>query len=269
MFYSLFRAEEKFLSFGKKEDQMSVHVGVIGSGVVDEDGYKACQVEIGHDTHKKKCRRVEPEELYLIFLDTETSGLSPDTSHMLEIAFKVVNALTGEEKGFFESVVKLTETDFEYWKNKPDEWVHEHAKALEINGFTWKKMAAGSSPSQVAERICTIFQQLGVNKNNAQFYCQNPSFDRGFFEKIVVEKQRREAEIPYHWFDLASADHAFQMHRIGKSGKRPTKRIRYSKDAIAERHKLPAEAKPHGAMNGVNHLIECYKKVVGFPLRNC
>jgi DNA polymerase-3 subunit epsilon/oligoribonuclease len=37
-----------------------------------------------------------------------------------------------------------------------------------------------------------------------------------------------------------------------------------SKDKIASAFKLPSEEKPHRAMNGVNHLIVCYKAVVGF-----
>lgn len=238
-----------------------------GSRIAFEDGYKVSKEESGHDEKKRKYEKVDPNGLYLIFLDTETSGLSPDTSHVLQIAFKIVNALTGEEIGYFENVVKLPDAAFEYWKSKPDKWEQENARALQTNGFNWEKMAAGSSPAHVAERICSLLQKLGVNKNNAQFYCQNPSFDRAFFEKLVLDKQREDANIPYHWFDLASADHLLQMHMIRESGIRPTKRISYSKDAIAERHGLSPEEKPHEAMNGVNHLIECYKKVVGFPVK--
>ena len=39
----------------------------------------------------------------------------------------------------------------------------------------------------------------------------------------------------------------------------------FSKDLIATQHNLPSEKKPHRALNGVDHLILCYKTVVGFP----
>jgi DNA polymerase-3 subunit epsilon/oligoribonuclease len=37
-----------------------------------------------------------------------------------------------------------------------------------------------------------------------------------------------------------------------------------SKNEIAQNHQLPEERSPHRAMNGVEHLILCYQKVVGF-----
>jgi DNA polymerase-3 subunit epsilon/oligoribonuclease len=39
----------------------------------------------------------------------------------------------------------------------------------------------------------------------------------------------------------------------------------FSKDQIAKSLNLPPEEKPHKAINGVNHLILCYKHLVGFP----
>ena len=38
----------------------------------------------------------------------------------------------------------------------------------------------------------------------------------------------------------------------------------FSKDAIAEKLNLKEEEKPHRALNGVNHLILCYEKLIGF-----
>ena len=37
-----------------------------------------------------------------------------------------------------------------------------------------------------------------------------------------------------------------------------------SKNAIAQRFQLPIEETPHSALNGVNHLLLCYRTVVGF-----
>jgi DNA polymerase-3 subunit epsilon/oligoribonuclease len=50
-----------------------------------------------------------------------------------------------------------------------------------------------------------------------------------------------------------------------KKNKAPFPRdLQFSKDAIASHYHLPAEEKPHRAMNGVNHLFICYQAVVGF-----
>ena len=38
-----------------------------------------------------------------------------------------------------------------------------------------------------------------------------------------------------------------------------------SKDKISRAYNLDPEAKPHRAMNGVNHLLLCYEAVVGYP----
>jgi DNA polymerase-3 subunit epsilon/oligoribonuclease len=40
--------------------------------------------------------------------------------------------------------------------------------------------------------------------------------------------------------------------------------INLSKNIIAQHFGLPPEAAPHQALNGVDHLILCYKTVVGF-----
>ena len=37
-----------------------------------------------------------------------------------------------------------------------------------------------------------------------------------------------------------------------------------SKDRIAQNNSLPKEERPHRAMQGVDHLLLCYRHVVGF-----
>ncbi len=39
--------------------------------------------------------------------------------------------------------------------------------------------------------------------------------------------------------------------------------LELSKDKIAKFYNLPPEEKPHRALRGVEHLIECYKAAVG------
>jgi DNA polymerase-3 subunit epsilon/oligoribonuclease len=42
--------------------------------------------------------------------------------------------------------------------------------------------------------------------------------------------------------------------------------INLSKNEIAKRRQLPTEAEPHRAMRGVEHLILCYRDVVGLKV---
>jgi DNA polymerase-3 subunit epsilon/oligoribonuclease len=42
--------------------------------------------------------------------------------------------------------------------------------------------------------------------------------------------------------------------------------IGISKDRIAAFYKIKPEERPHRAMNGVDHLIACYQKIVGFAV---
>ena len=208
---------------------------------------------------------VNSSDSFLIFLDTETSGLNPETSHILEIALVIINELNGEIKGQFQASLRLPDADYDYWKDRVDLWTQACSASLKINGWSWEKMEnQGIAPRTVAKRIVDLLKTSGIKPENSRFYCQNPSFDRGFFNRLIPDEEKKD--LPYLWLDLASADHAFQMQQIKALGT-PKKHLNFSKDAIAQRHGLPPEAKPHGAMNGVLHLIDCYEKVVGFPFK--
>ena len=41
-----------------------------------------------------------------------------------------------------------------------------------------------------------------------------------------------------------------------------------SKNSIAQQFQLPIEEMPHSALNGVNHLLLCYRTVVGFERKS-
>jgi oligoribonuclease len=49
---------------------------------------------------------------------------------------------------------------------------------------------------------------------------------------------------------------------VKKEGTFPVKSS-LSKNSIGEKYHIPEESTPHLAMNGVNHLIECYIAVLG------
>lgn len=190
-----------------------------------------------------------------VFLDTETNGLNSQIHKILEIAFKIVDLRTGEVKKDFQSLIAQP---IEAWEKSDHE-------SLRINGFTWDEVKQGRSTRHTSQQIIDLFAECGIRRKKAFFICQNPSFDRVFFSQLIDADTQELLSWPYHWLDLASMFWAISMAKA-KDGEHPLPwEIGVSKDTIAAHYKLPLEEKPHRAMNGVEHLLLCYRAVVGFP----
>lgn len=190
-----------------------------------------------------------------IFLDTETNGLNAHKHRAIEIAFQIVDVLSGEVKETFESLILAT----------PEEWQRSDPTSLKVNGFTWDEVCKGIDPLKVGENIQKIFKKTKVRRGEAVFICQNPSFDRIFFSQLIDPDTQEKLLLPYHWLDLASM-YWVEALKKGASGQGNYPwETGLSKDKIAISYSLPKEERPHRAMNGVKHLLSCYEAVVGFP----
>lgn len=190
-----------------------------------------------------------------VFLDTETNGLNSIHHKILEIAFKIVDLTNGELKEEYQTLIAQP---IEAWEKSDQE-------SLRINGFTWDEVSQGRTPRHVSQAIIDIFTRWGVRRKKAVFICQNPSFDRIFFSQLIDSDTQELLSWPYHWLDLASMYWAVTLtHAKQHKGPLPWE-TGFSKDLIASHYKLPTESKPHRAMNGVSHLLLCYRAVVGFP----
>ena len=190
-----------------------------------------------------------------VFLDTETNGLNSQIHRVVEIAFKIVDLSTGELKEEYQTLVAQP---IEVWE-KSDQG------SLRVNGFKWDEVSKGKPPRHVSQTIIDIFTQFKIRRKKAVFICQNPSFDRVFFSQLIDADTQELLSWPYHWLDLASMYWAIMLHKKRETQGPLPWETGVSKDLIASQYKLPKEAKPHRAMNGVNHLILCYEAVVGFP----
>jgi oligoribonuclease len=184
-----------------------------------------------------------------VFLDSEANGLDFRVHKILEIAYKIVDLKTGELKEEFQAVIAQTR----------GEWDKSDKQSLSVNGFTWEEVAAGMASNVAAATIIEMFKRHHIQRKKAVFICQNPSFDRVFFSQIIDPDRQEKLNLPYHWLDLASMYWAVAI----KNGKKPWE-TGYSKDDIAAQYRISSEEKPHRAMNGVSHLLLCYKSVVGF-----
>jgi oligoribonuclease len=196
-----------------------------------------------------------------IFLDTETTGLDPFSHRLLEIAFKVVDVPTGYEKLTYQTIVKQP---LEVWERRDP-------VSVEVNGFTWDKVQLGKDEAIVREEIIQIFTDLHIIRGSAVYICQNPAFDRNFFSQIIDVYTQEQKHWPYHWLDFASMYWALQVKAYREIGAPFPQEMSLSKNAIAQHYQLPTESSPHSALNGVNHLLLCYRTVVGGVdfFRNC
>ena len=190
-----------------------------------------------------------------IFLDIESNGLNYFKHRVLEIAFRCIDLLTGEEKASFNAIVR----------QNSDIWEKSDLTSLKINGFTYDLIANGKPEEEVKEEIVKVLTHLQIDRKNAVFLCQNPSFDRIFFSQIIDPDLQELLHWPYHWLDLASMYWATSLKKAKEENSAFPWETGYSKDQIAQNLSLAVEQKPHRAMNGVDHLIYCYKELVGFP----
>nr|QBK86850.1 MAG: exonuclease [Marseillevirus LCMAC103] len=189
-----------------------------------------------------------------IALDTETTGLDPLHNHVVEIAFQLVDTETGRRLDSYQNVVALTEA----------EWAQAAPKALAVNGFTWAEVRSRGVPRDtIRSDICAFFAKHHLTASTAFFLCQNPSFDKSFFVQLCPADVQRKWTFPYHWYDLSSMNWALEARAIARGEKDPYA-ICTSKDGIAWSHGLDREAAPHRAMNGVDHMLAIYEKIVGF-----
>jgi len=181
-----------------------------------------------------------------IFLDQETTGLDSQRHSTIEIAFKIVDVSSGKVLASYETVVK-----------QPKEvWDLHDPTSIQVNGFEWEDLADGKPPGQVSNDIKEQFIKTGIKRGQAVFICQNPSFDRAFFNHLVPVDEQERLSWPYHWLDLAS------MYWFVRMSSNPLpEKISLSKDSIAKYFDLPPEDKPHKAVNGVDHLILCYRRL--------
>ena len=190
--------------------------------------------------------------MLLVFLDSEATGLNPRNHRLLDIAFKVVDSLTGQVVATYESIIAQPEEIF----NAAD------PESLKINGFTYEMTLQGKPEKSVAADIIENLNNCAISKRSGVFICQNPSFDRPFFCQLIDSDLQDTYHWPYHWLDLASMFFAIRLIN-DKWSLKTLKEKGLSKDNIANFFHLPPEERPHRAINGVNHLIACYEAMFG------
>jgi DNA polymerase-3 subunit epsilon/oligoribonuclease len=185
-----------------------------------------------------------------VFVDIETTGLDFDVHVPIDIAVAVLDLNDTSNLVTYTSCITCDAED----------WILADPKALEVNGFTQENTRLSKKDWEVGREIEEFLIRHKITKDEAFFICQNPSFDRPFFLQLISQERMNSLNWPYHWLDLASM---FWIKFYGCSYPAPTK-LSLSKDSIARHFNLPPERKPHRALNGVLHLIQCYRHVTSW-----
>lgn len=186
-----------------------------------------------------------------VFLDTETNGLNPQVHRILEICYRLIDLENGKNLFSFHAICKQPKQVFQ----------KSSSSSLQVNGFTFEQLENGFEEKEIKKLIISSFEKHHIVRKKAVFICQNPSFDRSFFSTIIDVETQEKMQLPYHWLDLASMYWAISLQQKTiypwKTG--------ISKDNIATALGIPKEPSPHRAQNGVDHLIQCYHALVGYP----
>ena len=183
-----------------------------------------------------------------IFLDIESNGLNVMRHRALEIAFKFVDLISKKELKTYSSTIAQPQSV----------WDKSDPNSLKINGFTLEMLQDGKSEGEVSKEIIDLFKSHPIHRKNAVYICQNPSFDRSFFSQLIDPEIQEKNLWPYHWLDLASMYWAIALKKFKENRSSPPWQTGISKNKIAATFNLPEERLPHKAMQGVEHLIECY-----------
>lgn len=190
--------------------------------------------------------------MYAVFLDIEATGLDPKIHSAIDIAFCIVDITENRILAKYQSLLAISK----------EEWNKSDPRSLLINGYTWELIQHGKSLEAVREEIIQLLAQHDFTRGKAVFICQNPAFDRAFFTHIVDIYTQENLVWPYHWLDLASMYWAFLVKDFQARGIPFPTTLSLSKNDIAAHYHLPAEREPHRAMQGVEHLMQCYEMVL-------
>lgn len=192
-----------------------------------------------------------------IFLDIETTGLDCTRHCPIDIAFQVVDMTSCERKLSYQSLIKQPESS----------WAQADPASLVINGYTFDQISQGKSASEAGREIISLFTAQGVERGKTVFVCQNPAFDRGFFMQLVDVYTQERLHWPYHWLDFASMYWALLAQKAVQTKTSFPQSLNLSKNEIAKIYQLPEERTPHRAMQGVEHLMDCYQAVFDVKFR--
>ena len=109
------------------------------------------------------------DQVRFAVVDTETTGLSTDNDHVLQVGVVVVRGNGAVEKEFVTYVRRLT-------------WGFGHVGAFHIHGITRRQLRGGIKPREAIEKLNALI-------SDCVFTAHNAKFDIGFLQSDSTRLQ--------------------------------------------------------------------------------
>jgi DNA polymerase III epsilon subunit-like protein len=166
----------------------------------------------------------------MIVLDVETTGVNPEKCSILSIGAVDMNEPTHEL----------------YLECRAWDGAHVEPEALVVNGYSEKDMRDPSKMTET-EAVSKFFEWL-ADRTNIMIAAQNPLFDIGFVQAAAA-RGHINFPLSHRSVDLHATAY---VHMVGQGIEPPTKNRRsdINSDSIMAYVGIPAEPKPHIAING-------------------
>ncbi len=178
----------------------------------------------------------------MIIVDVETSGTNPD----------------------FHSLLSIGAIDFDNPKNtfhidcSAFEGAHIDTDALKINGFTPERVFDSSLKTD--KEALLLFMEWLKTVNEHTIGGQNPFFDVSFLLK-TSERYHLNLSLAHRIIDLHSIVY-YDMIKKGITPPQANGRTDLNSDKIMNYVGLPAEPKPHIALNGAKWEAEAFSRLL-------
>jgi DNA polymerase-3 subunit epsilon len=156
--------------------------------------------------------------------DTETTGLDPHRHEIIEIGLVLLDPVTLDPILEYQS------------KIKPEHPERIDPMAAKVNGYTeegWKN----------APPLSSVMHAYGMHARESVFTSQNPTFDWPFVRRAFILSKLKflMEQMDYHRLDTFTM--AWTLLRGSSLQK-------FSLETVAKHLGVPAEPKPHRAING-------------------
>lgn len=178
----------------------------------------------------------------LIVVDVETGGLDFQKNPILSIG-----------------AIDMADPRLTFYGTcNPREGTSIDDKALEINGFTKEQVL--KDPTSTEELLKEFFDWCSYHKSDFTLAGENPSFDRDF---IAYNARLYGIKNPFghRTVDLHSVAYSHMASR-GKIIPNENQKNKLSADVIFVYTGIPAEPRPHNALNGAVWEAEAFYRLV-------
>lgn len=176
--------------------------------------------------------------MILTVIDTETTGLEPESQEIIEVAF-ISYVITNEGE-------RLVTKRFES-KIKPEQLHTASPKALEVNGYSDEEWLGAPPASSVLPHVCEAISKSSL------LLGQNLIFDLRFIEKMCERHGIQMPEAP-PYIDTKSMADVLKKNKIIRSS---------GMDYLCEHYKIQFEGRAHTALADCERTILAWDALRG------